>query len=537
MNGVLFALPRTVVKVDLPVTREVKKAGQFSKLSPFFFSGEPFVASKNDDIKPTDLEPGLGKTPKEGKYYGLDDPKFSTRGEPDPEQTFMVNIRGGRFETKTLMLEVTEDGIIAKAEAESKNEAIDFVTAGLKTAVSIAAPIIPFAGLPITADANPNPKSRSDRGTECEQRLRAVLSPTERVLYERLTISRSIDFKNNEWPFLQEYIGSCYLADLGKEADGERARLFFWNLSEKQIAYYKANFRRSEDGYPDPHSDLIRAKIAFDKIQNLMEQRATLVTSQPAEGAPSEALTSKLKEIDNYIVGYKQGYFIGSSDKSTWVGNFEFAPPNTAPYLLGLLSYSEMNGICAINGGKGAKGIYPPPKFMTDSCVDGKSVLVQLDSRNTQLSENVKTANFNDSGQRGFYYRVPAKASVTLCEENLSPAPTRCQEKNEVARDELAVAQLGTIASLPASTGGRRSSYKLAYYSSTGAIQTFNLASDALIQKSNLSDIESAATELRDAKTENIKRDTERLKAEKDYIDAKNALKKAKEGNSNSNTP
>ena len=76
-----------------------------------------------------------------------------------------------------------------------------------------------------------------------------------------------------------------------------------------------------------------------------MEQRATLVTSQPAEGAPSEALTSKLKEIDNYIVGYKQGYFIGSSDKSTWVGNFEFAPPNTAPYLLGLLSYSEMNGI------------------------------------------------------------------------------------------------------------------------------------------------------------------------------------------------
>ena len=35
-------------------------------------------------------------------------------------------------------------------------------------------------------------------------------------------------------------------------------------------------------------------------------------------------------------------------------------------------------------------------------------------------------------------------------------------------------------------------------------IQTFNLASDALIQKSNLSDIESAATELRDAKTENI---------------------------------
>ena len=68
MNGVLFALPRTVVKIDLPVTREVKKAGQFSKLSPFFFSGEPFVASKNDDIKSTELEPVLGKTPLEPTY-------------------------------------------------------------------------------------------------------------------------------------------------------------------------------------------------------------------------------------------------------------------------------------------------------------------------------------------------------------------------------------------------------------------------------------------------------------------------------------
>src|SRR6476620_6358790 len=65
MDGVFFALPRTVVKVDLPVVREIKKAGQFSKLSPFFFSGEPFVAGQKDDIKETDLEPNLNKTPKE----------------------------------------------------------------------------------------------------------------------------------------------------------------------------------------------------------------------------------------------------------------------------------------------------------------------------------------------------------------------------------------------------------------------------------------------------------------------------------------
>lgn len=525
LNGVFFALPRTVVKVDLPVIREVKKAGQFSKLSPFFFSGEPFVAAQKDDIKETDLEPNLTKTPKEGKYFGLDDPKFSTRGEPDPDQTFMVNIRGGKFETKTLMLEVTEDGIIAKAEAESKNEAIDFLTEGLKTAVSIAAPVFPFGPL---ADQPPQTLALADTADFCGA-LWSVLSPRERILCKSL----SEDYKR----FLQNYIGLDYLAQLGAGNRGEKPRIFFWSLTDRQIQYYEKNFDDAVDGYPDPNSDLIRAKLAFDKIQDLIAKRAGLITTEPVANATSDVITAKLKEVDNYILSYKQAYFIGKSDTATWVGNFEFAPPAVTPYVVGLLSYSESNGICAITGGKGPKGVYPPAKFMASNCDQGKSVLVQLTADASQMSENVKAANFHESGERGFYYRVPAKVSVALCEENLSDAPRRCQQANEFARDDLAIAQYGTIASLPASTGGRRSSYKVVYYSSTGAIQTFNIASDALIQKSNLSDIETTAKELRDAKTEKIKRDTERLKAEKDYLDAKDALKKAKEGNSNGTTP
>lgn len=523
MNGVLFALPRTVVKVDLPVIQEIKKAGQFAKLSPFFFPGESFVAGKQDTILPTTLEPKLGKTKKEGAYYGLDDPKFSTRGEPDPEQTFMVNIRGGKFETKTLMLELTEDGIIAKAEAESKNEAIDIFTEGLKSVVEIAAPLFPFADLPVPLTADVNPEER------CKQLFQASLTPTEKMLYTSV----------GHQDFLEKQIGLCYLAQLGTGVRGEKARLFFWNLSNKQILYYQTNFGLAQNGYPDRQSDLPRAKVAYDRVQKLISQRAALVSNQLQQELPADTLAQKLKEFDSYINSYKQNYFVGSSNKNTWIGNFELTPPRTSPYVLGLLTYSETHGICGITGGKGVKGIFPPGSFMTDNCEDGKSVLVQLDVSAGQLSQNLREANFNENGERGFYYRVPAKTSIVLCERELKAGASHCEPQDELARDEIAVAQLGEIASLPASTGGRRSSYKIAYYSSTGAIQTFNLASDALIQKSNVSDIESAAKELRDAKTEQIKRDTERLKAEKELIEAKEALKKAKEGssNSNSNTP
>jgi hypothetical protein len=140
MNGVLFALPRTIVKADIPVIRERRSPGQFYALSPFFFPGEKFIEAAAPAL------PAHAFTPSDadGLNFSLDDATFGSRGKPDPDETFMVSIRGGRFETKTLLLEVTEDGIVAKAEAESKDETIDFVTSGLKAVTTIAAPLLPF---------------------------------------------------------------------------------------------------------------------------------------------------------------------------------------------------------------------------------------------------------------------------------------------------------------------------------------------------------------------------------------------------------
>ena len=41
MNGVFYALPRTVVKVDVPVDRVDKKPGKFVRWTPCFFPDTP----------------------------------------------------------------------------------------------------------------------------------------------------------------------------------------------------------------------------------------------------------------------------------------------------------------------------------------------------------------------------------------------------------------------------------------------------------------------------------------------------------------
>jgi hypothetical protein len=557
MNGVLFALPRTVVKIDVPVVRTERTRGQFFALSPFFFPGEPFI-KKTGVTLPTESDLPVKV---EGVRYGLDAPKFGVRGKPDPEQTFMVHIRGGRFETKTLLLEVTEDGIIAKAEAESKNETIDFVTQGLKSVTSIAAPLLPLGLSPAARLANRNSaimesqafekaleqdfcqplKKQADKNKDGipdkDASGKFIYEDTEESLFcQSLTTIEKIIYVNltpSYRTFLKEKIKLQYLKQLSAEE-----RQFFWTLKQEQIDYF-TNLNE------DYQKELHRAKLVYDKIQELLEQRASLVRSEPPPISAPDVLTNKLKELDEYAEGYKQSYFTGVTGKATSTGNFEF-DPSSAPMEQPLFTYSETEGICSTDDGAvGPKGLQFAPNFKLAEgavCKKPQKVLVKLNLRSGQFSDSVTSANFNETGQRGFYYRVPAKVSAVLYVQSAPAGGGARQQQQqelplgkEVGRDELAIAQLGPTVSLPASTGGRRSSYKLVYYDATGAVKTFNIGSDALIQKSNLTDVEAAATQLRDSKLTKLERETKLLKAEKDRLDAENALKKAKEENANSN--
>jgi hypothetical protein len=141
---------------------------------------------------------------------------------------------------------------------------------------------------------------------------------------------------------------------------------------------------------------------------------------------------------------------------------------------------------------------------------------LKVDTPPPGFAQAVQAAQLSQPGKRGFPYRVPALTIARLFANNA-----------ERGRSDVRIAQFGPVQTLPASLGGRRSSYKITYYDESGAIKLFDMSADALIQQSNVTDITDAATTLRDAETTRLKRETEILKAKKDKLDAEKALRDA----------
>ena len=121
LDGVVYRLPRTVVQATVPVKRVVKEPGEFVDFAPCFFSG-----SELDD-----------RTQVESIKYSIDTPTFSSRGEPDPSETYVVKTKGGYFEAKTLLMEYSPTGLLTKGEATSTNNSVDFTLKAIGTVAAL----------------------------------------------------------------------------------------------------------------------------------------------------------------------------------------------------------------------------------------------------------------------------------------------------------------------------------------------------------------------------------------------------------------
>ncbi|HMJ07918.1 MAG TPA: DUF4831 family protein, partial [Pyrinomonadaceae bacterium] len=126
LDGVIYRLPRTVVQVAVTVKRVVKEPGEFVDFAPCFFSG-----SELDD-----------RTQVKSIKYSIDTPTFSSRGEPDPSETFVVKTKGNYFEAKTLLMEYSPTGMLTKGEASSTNNSVDFTIKAIGTVAALGAGIV-----------------------------------------------------------------------------------------------------------------------------------------------------------------------------------------------------------------------------------------------------------------------------------------------------------------------------------------------------------------------------------------------------------
>src|SRR5262249_51976041 len=119
-------------------------------------------------------------------------------------------------------------------------------------------------------------------------------------------------------------------------------------------------------------------------------------------------------------------------------------------------------------------------------CNGGKSIHLGIVPQNSTAGAMEQVSGADKT--HGFFYRVPGMAAVSVCSISVVGPPTNetCDVAAgqhttiQLAQLRTAVAQYGTVAWLPQSTGGRRTQYTVDLSSSSGALKNFVMASDAM---------------------------------------------------------
>jgi hypothetical protein len=136
-NGVIYALPKTVVRIQAKIDKTVSKGAPFSDYAPIF-------APNLDPVCP-DKDCG-----KDGKIeYSVEDGVvLSTYGEPDPDQVFLVEFSGAGAVDQALNMAWNDAGLLSTASSTVTNRTADVIVAGIGTAASIASKTLFGASAP-----------------------------------------------------------------------------------------------------------------------------------------------------------------------------------------------------------------------------------------------------------------------------------------------------------------------------------------------------------------------------------------------------
>lgn len=496
-EGVFYALPRTVVAAAVPVKKVTLKKGAYERFAACFFPDD----ENAERIVHTNC-----------KIFELGDPVITTRAEPDPAEIYMVKIRGRYFEDKSLTLALSESGVPTKITEETTNRAVEILTQLAQTGTSLILRNAKFAANDVASeeetDLNDVIRSLDPSVPVCVQikidleRLRNALRALNQAKSDLIQATSELT---------QVRSASAKPAEIKASEDNLRAK-------QDALAQRAATFDSL-----DPNGDVLNAIKLYKQILALQEQRKAMVLGIPLGQATGDAVRTALDEIDKLIAALKSKFIGTKSTEKIWIANFELTPTDRDVGALRdfrLFELSPSSGVCGtppLDPLVRFTSLNVPRDFVCPSSIPpdcegevprNKIVSIRLTRDTDQLYAKIRDSfgGNSESGDRGFYYRIPAVATAVV----------RLDDKN-LFKTELRVAQLGLTASLPPSTGGRRTKYELEFYE-TGAMKNFVLGSDALIQASTVKDLGEAAGNVIDARKE----------AEKKEAAAKDEAAKAK---------
>lgn len=562
LDGVHYSLPQTVTTAAAPIKRKAEKPGELEKFTPCFY--------------PKDIADARIILPR--VTYSLEDPTVGFRVQPDPEQHFIISVRGGFFENKSLLLDYAPGGIITKGEASSENQALDFTLQAAKTVTSVVTGII---GIPsaspqaVVAEMEkrnitpPSPITQDEADTlNCLGTIvlgRAELRRKMKEADDKATTAKDKKATQADLKAADEL-----LAKARKEEESVRLyleqRAASPNAAEAQTLI--ANYKRAKD-VSEEHKALETRRL------NLVSGRGSNVE------VSAEALKLMLQEFDASI-NRRKALFFGTEKTDQWTGRFEYVPNTLPGQAAALFWFAEREGVCLTRLSH-RQGVVVPPDFLAKTCpavpgaADREQPLAEaMDVVFLTLSKDMADQTFRDQmlraqtnldtarQKRGWYYRIPANALVALKVGSLEKhgdlvklnglerVLAGLSEARGLQRETLEVAQLGVTVSVPASGAGRTNQSTVEFYAS-GALKNFKYASNSLLQNSHLVTAQETAQTAIDARTKSNERQAaeskdkaaaadplNKLKKELEYYETLNRLneekRKAEGANTNTNT-
>jgi len=206
-----------------------------------------------------------------------------------------------------------------------------------------------------------------------------------------------------------------------------------------------------------------RAEEVLQALVDLRESRRKLITGGSDAEISKEALETMLKAID-VEEGKLVAEFMGTKTEKIWSAYFEIAPKDWKESHK-LLAYGTKTGVSV----EKKHALNTEPAAFSGSG-HTTSVVLSIETDDYQMAATVEKGYKPKPGVKGYYYRVPGSGTI------------RVHYGDQLKLTETKpIAQYGTIAALPVSTGSlRKSTYTLSLDPESGALTKLKASSQAL---------------------------------------------------------
>jgi len=446
-EGIHYYLPRTIVRVSIPVTETATRAGAYADLAPLFF---PFANPKN--ILPT------------AAGYSIDPTTvtFVSRGVRDPGQHYVVKPTGYWWANTIFKFALSSDGVVNKLDITFENRSVDLTLTAIETAAGIAAKVASTSAAALV-EAQPRtgalvlPTACPYYGGE-----RADMNKGQRAMYDTLVSryrplychlfpeDRDAVFGGVSLDILLRYLGPTLEADLKRDSE--------WLRKDPALSKVQK---------------FISARALIQELDALRSANAELLNRWPANASVDvvkviqDARTTRMKEILGQFFGTK------STDPAYAVAIFDVDAGNPAEgKAVELFKLSEDGGICAVDAAQLGAAVPVADCSKATKPIEAVTATVTNNSApiNTDDSASKGTASAAPSGESGIRYRIPGQGTLVLK-----------QAATELGRSVMDVAQFGAIASLPKRTGGLKTQYTVELDPATGALRDITVGNAGML--------------------------------------------------------